>query len=642
MENINITPPLSPDWNAERLKTLKNILPDIFTNEGKLNIEELKKIIDPQSVTETERYEFRWFGKSLAKRTAFSPSDATLVFDAHRSINPTETGNIIIEGENLEVLKLLSAGYSEKIKCIYIDPPYNTGKDFVYTDNFDQDTKAYWEDAGVLENDLKVDTNTETDGRFHSNWMNMMFSRLLMARQLLREDGVIFISIDDNEVHHLRKLCDEVFGEENFVAEIVWKKRVSPANDAQWFSSDHEYVIIYAKNKEEWYPIRLQRNERQNSYYTNPDNDERGAWNSAAYTCNKSKQERPNLYYPILNPFTNELIYPKETAVWAYSTETHQEHVQQNLLYWGVDGSSKSPRKKQFLTDAQKVVPRSFLENSDVGSTQSATIEFLKIFEHNYFNYTKPVDLIIRFITLACEENDIILDFFSGSGTTGQAVMEMNAEDGGNRKFILVQIPEATDEKSEAYKAGYKKISDITIERNKRVTERILQEQNVLKEKEAQSLFTNTDNTDNKKNLDLGFKVFRLAASIFPRQVFAPSADTDEEEDIAELKRSFAAKEAQMFTLFNRNDLITEILIKKNFSLNYTLEKQTAFTHNEIVLACDGYKEMLMCLDNKLAEETVKYFSSHIDKKFLCLERALDSTQKYNLKRFMKENFIAF
>lgn len=217
MENINHYMPLSTDWNEERLETLKKLFPDLFTNEGKLNIDELKKIVDPKSVTETERYEFRWFGKSQAKRNAFTPSNATLIYDDKRSINPTASENLIIEGENLEVLKLLSTGYREKIKCIYIDPPYNTGKDFVYSDNFSQDKKAYWEDAGIIENGLKIDTNTETDGRFHSNWLNMMYSRLLIARQLLKEDGVIFISISDEEVHHLRKLCDEVFGEENFV-----------------------------------------------------------------------------------------------------------------------------------------------------------------------------------------------------------------------------------------------------------------------------------------------------------------------------------------------------------------------------------------------------------------------------------------
>ena len=264
MENIKDYMPESPDFNQERLKTLKQMFPDLFTSENKLNINELKKIIEPESITETERYEFRWFGKSNAKRNAFTPSNATLVYDQERSINPTESENLIIEGENLEVLKLLSASYREKIKCIYIDPPYNTGKDFVYSDNFTQDKKAYWEDAGIVEDGLKIDTNTETDGRYHSNWLNMMYSRLLVARQLLKEDGVIFISIDDNETHHLRKLCDDVFGENNFVANIIWEKKFAPQNDAKWFSQNHDFIVCISKNKSQWFPNLLERSAELN------------------------------------------------------------------------------------------------------------------------------------------------------------------------------------------------------------------------------------------------------------------------------------------------------------------------------------------------------------------------------------------
>ena len=246
MENINDYMPLSNDWNKERLGKLKELMPDLFTNEGKLNTNEFKKIVDSESISETERYEFRWFGKSKAKREAFTPTDATLIYDEARSVNPTESENLIIEGENLNVLKLLSNSYREKVKCIYIDPPYNTGNDFVYSDKFNQNKKEYWEDAEVTENGYKIDTNTETDGRFHSNWLNMMYSRLLIARQLLRQDGVIFISIDDNEVHHLRKLCDEVFGEGNFIECITWNKRI-PKND-KGIGNIHEYIMIYVKD----------------------------------------------------------------------------------------------------------------------------------------------------------------------------------------------------------------------------------------------------------------------------------------------------------------------------------------------------------------------------------------------------------
>jgi len=243
MENVQ-----SHDWNKERLETLKKLYPDLFANEGKVNVREIAKLMDYASVNETERYEFRWFGKSNAKREAFTPTDATLVYDEERSVNPTESENLIIEGENLAVLKLLSNSYREQVKCIYIDPPYNTGKDFVYSDSWKQDKAEYWEDAEVTENGYKIDTNAETDGRFHSNWLNMMYSRLLIARQLLKEDGVIFISIDDNEVHHLRKLCDEVFGEENFTEEIIWHygKWTSSSNSLQ---KNHDVIYMYKKNE---------------------------------------------------------------------------------------------------------------------------------------------------------------------------------------------------------------------------------------------------------------------------------------------------------------------------------------------------------------------------------------------------------
>ena len=276
MENINDLMPLSNDWNKERLTQLKNLFPDLFSNEGKLNIDELKKVIDPASVSETERYEFRWFGKSAAKRNAFTPSNATLMLDESKSVNPTESENLIIEGENLEVLKLLSTSYRDQIKCIYIDPPYNTGKDFVYSDNFTEDKKPYWEQTGVTENGVKVDTNVDTDGRYHSNWLNMMYSRLLIARALLKPDGVIFISIDDNEVHHLRKLCDEVFGEDNFVSDIIWHSKYTTSNDAKYVSRQHEHILLYAKQLDEFEIGLLDRTEEMDNAYKNPDNDQIG------------------------------------------------------------------------------------------------------------------------------------------------------------------------------------------------------------------------------------------------------------------------------------------------------------------------------------------------------------------------------
>src|SRR5690606_13180518 len=312
MENINDYMPLSNDWNKERLETLKKMFPDLFTNEGKLNINELKKVVDPESVSETERYEFRWFGKSAAKRKAFSPSNATLVFDEKRSVNPKETENLIIEGENLEVLKLLSTAYREKVKCIYIDPPYNTGKDFVYSDNYSQDKKAYWEDAGVIEEGLKIDTNTETDGRYHSNWLNMMYSRLLIARQLLREDGVIFISIDDTEIGNLRKLCDEVFGEENFISNIIWHKKYAASNDAKGIAEMHDHILCYSKS-ELFERNLLPRTEKQDVLYKYDSNDGKGLWRPDNLSVKTFSQ---SYYYPLANPNTGKEYFPPQGRCW--------------------------------------------------------------------------------------------------------------------------------------------------------------------------------------------------------------------------------------------------------------------------------------------------------------------------------------
>lgn len=647
MESINDYMPLSNDWNSERLQILKQQFPDWFTSEGNLNIEEVKKAVNPDTINETERYEFRWFGKSQAKRNAFTPSNATLVYDETRSVNPDDSENLIIEGENLEVLKLLSGSYREKIKCIYIDPPYNTGKDFVYSDNFTQDKKDYWEDVEFVENGVKIDTNAESDGRYHSNWLNMMYSRLLISRQLLREDGVIYISIDDNEVHHLRKLCDEVFGEDNFVTNIIWEKKFAPSNDAKWFSDNHDHILIYAKNKDIYRPILLERSDEAISRYKNPDNDPRGVWVSGDMTV---KTYNANNDFEITTP-SGKKINPPKGICWRFSKDKINELIDDNRVWFGESGDNV-PRIKRFLTDVKDgVTPLTIWYHKDVGHNQEATQECRKLFEgEQYFDTPKPTRLLNRISKLSLNENDIILDFFGGSGTTGHSIMDLN-KDGGNRKFILVQIPEATDEKSEAYKAKFKKISDITIERNKRVVAKIekeLAEKAKKKEGELQ-LDMVTEPTanelqtkNNKQQTGLGFKVFKLQKSNFPRVDFAPDPELDDVANLELLKKYIADKESQLVNAFNKEELMTEILLKNNFLLNYKTVPQSQFKKNEILLATDGEKETLICLDVSIDLDTVEYFKTNIDKKFICLERALDTTKKYNLKHYLGDKFNAF
>lgn len=325
-----------------------------------------------------------------------------------------EIGGLIVKSENWQALNLLQERYREQMKCIYIDPPYNTGNDeFVYRDNYQ-----------------------------HSCWLSMIVDRMDLAKHLMQNQGMVFTNIDSGEQARLHLLLNLIFGEDNFITEIIWQKRVSPANDAKWFSSDHDTILVFSKNKTECHPCRLTRNEVQTNYYQNPDNDPRGTWNSVAYTCNKSKSQRPNLYYPIINPNTNEEIYPKETAVWAYSREVHKRHLEENKLYWGKDGMSRAPRYKKFLFEAKDIVPRSIWSYTEVGSTQQATSEFLSLFPFGGFPSPKPSKLIERIAIISTEptKSETYLDFFAGSGTTANAILNLNREDKGNRKYILVEM----------------------------------------------------------------------------------------------------------------------------------------------------------------------------------------------------------
>lgn len=354
-----------------------------------------------------------------------------------RSDNPddkseTQSGNKIIHGDNLEALKALLPEYEGKIDCIYIDPPYNTGNEgWVYNDNVNDPHIKKW--LGEV-----VGQEGEDFSR-HDKWLCMMYPRLQLLQQLLSVNGAIYVSIDDNEESYLRLICDEIFGKRNFIGIISWFKKSSPSNDAQFFSNDVEYIFVYAKDKTIWRPNRLQLTEKQLQYYQNPDNDPRGPWNSATYTCNKSKDERPNLYYPITNPNTLEEIYPKPSAVWKYSKEVTEQYIKDNVIFWGNDGKAKMPRIKKFLSEHKGVVNRTLWHYDDVNHTQGASIE-LKNLGITGFATPKPTRLIERILSISTEKDSIVLDSFAGSGTTAHAVLKKNSEDSGNRKFVLVEL----------------------------------------------------------------------------------------------------------------------------------------------------------------------------------------------------------
>ena len=621
----------SPDLNAERLETLRKMFPDWFTQEGTLDINEVKKAVNTDSVEETERYEFRWFGKSKAKRNAFIPTRATLHYDEGRSVNPETTENVIIEGENLEVLKILLNGYRNKVKVIYIDPPYNTGEDFVYNDDFSEGRQAYWERTEQSEDGISLDTNSDANGRFHSNWLDMMYSRLLVARNLLRSDGVIFMSIDDHEIQHLRKISDEVFGEGNFVANIVWQKRTSP--DARCnLGAAHDYIVVYAKDKDLLKPTLnlIELTEERAAEYKNPDNDPRGRWASVDIT-GQTGHATASQFYTITTPSGKE-YKPTAGRCWALAKDTFDSLVKDNRIWFGSNGSS-IPRKKVFLSEVNGSNAWTWWTNKEVGHNQAGAKELKDILgATDIFENPKPSRLIQQILKIASKPGDLILDFFAGSGTTGYAVVSQNLKDAGNRQYILVQVPQATDENSNARRAGFKKISDITIARNKAVVEKI-------KADFDGRILTSED----QQQLDqLGFKVFTLAKSSFPRTDFAPDPEKSEEENLELFRKYVAEKEQQLSMGFDYQELITEILISRGFMLIYKLELQPSFTDNTVYLASDGAKEAYICVDNSLSDSTVDYFMQNTDTKFICIERALNSTQKFNLKNRMQDKFCAF
>ena len=404
------------------------------------------------------------------------------------------TENLYIEGDNLEVLKLLQNSYFNKVKMIYIDPPYNTGNDFIYIDDFAQNIDEYEEAKGSFDEEgNRLFKNTDTNGRFHSDWCSMIYPRLVLARNLLADDGVIFISIDDNEQENLKKICDEVFGEKNFIAQIIWERAYAPVNLKKHFSENHDYIICYAKDIDKAICNGLPRASEANDRYSNPDNDPRGIWKSDNLSVGPIVQSK---IYEIITPGGRKVL-PPEGYCWRLSKEKFKEFVKDNRIWFGKDGNNV-PSIKRFLTEVkQSITPMTIWKYSEVGHSQDAKQNLKKLFDgKSFFDYPKSVELIKRCIQLYSNESSIILDFFSGSATTAHAVMQLNAEDGGKRKFIMVQLPEKTDEKSEAFKAGYKNICEIGKERIRRAGEKIKEEAGL-----------------NGQDLDIGFRVLKLDSS---------------------------------------------------------------------------------------------------------------------------------
>ena len=422
-----------------------------------------------------ERFGLMWAGRQKAIEALQAPSYAALRPDLEKSINFDSASNVFIEGDNLEVLKLMQNAYNDRIKLIYIDPPYNTGADFVYKDDFSDPLQRYLEVTDQIDGDgNRLKANPEVDGRKHSNWLSMIYPRLVLARNLLTQDGAIFVSIDDNEVSNLRLLMDEIFGPENFVACITWHKTYSTRNDAQEFSKSHEYLIVYKRNI--WNRRLLPRAEKSNAVYKFDDRDGRGAYRTGDLTAARSGSATPRA---LINPNTGVEYFPPQGAGWRHSDSKLDELLAENRIYWGKDGKG-APQLKRYLSEVQDgTVPTTIWHYDEVGHTDKAAKEVKELIGGGIFDYPKPTDLIRRVIQLGMGTEDIVLDFFGGSGTTGHAAMLANCEDGGNRKYILVTLPETTESNPTAVAAGYAKVSEITLARLKAAAAKIGAPQNI-------------------------------------------------------------------------------------------------------------------------------------------------------------------
>ncbi|MDD3976387.1 MAG: site-specific DNA-methyltransferase [Candidatus ainarchaeum sp.] len=611
----------SEDVLNNKIKGLKDLFPEIFT-ENQIDFDKFKSIFKEDISKTNEKYSLNWVGKSESIKNIQTNSKLTLVPDKEGSINFDSTENIFIEGDNLEVLKLLNKSYFGKIKMIYIDPPYNTGNDIVYNDDFKDSKKAYLEQTGQTKDGIKQTTNTKAEGRYHSNWLSMMYPRLFIARNLLKEDGVIFVSIDDNEVHNLRHLMDEIFGEENFISQLVWKKG-GGKNDSAFLSTITEYVLIYCKSSE-LNGFLKKKADIKNYKYLDKDGKRYALTSFERQGINYSS----NSDYPIIAPDDTK-IYPGGSKEKYELRKKGQYNIKD--WCWTLSKNEYNNRKEKGLIefrkikDHYKVYYRSYFENKehpyknfiDEVTNSSGDSDLKNIFEDKkYFLYPKPIKFIKKLLCFISKskDNDIILDFFAGSGTTAHAVLDLNKLDKGNRKFICVQLPEKTPKESISYKDGYTSIADICKERIRRVITKIKSEYN----------------SEDIKDLDLGFKSFILSNSNY-------SVWNDKLEDIDNLKSQLKLFESSLISNYKDINVIYEILIKEGLSLNSNVEKLNNLS-NKVYQISDSSSKLYVCLDNKINKSIIKELNLSKEDIFICLDSALDDSLKQNLSKVLESN----
>ena len=522
-----------------------------------------------------ERYQFTWPDKKKSVLLANAPIAATLRLCREESEDFENTENLYIEGDNLDVLKLLRETYLNRVKMIYIDPPYNTGKDFIYEDDFAENSGEFLHRDGQFdEQGNRLTPNLDSNGRFHTDWLNMMYPRLCVMMDILTDDGVIFISIGDKEAKNLRKICDEIFGERNFIATIIWERSYAPISLKKHFSDNHDYILCFAKNVDNLVCNGLPRPDSTNAKYSNPDNDPRGLWRTDNLSVGPVVPEK---VYEIVTP-SGRKVWPPKGRCWIYTKERYKEMVADNRIWFGEKGDNV-PAPKRFLSEVkQGLTPMTIWKFGDVGHNQEAMRELRDLFGgEKVFDYSKPVRLIKQMISLYTQDTDIVLDFFSGSGTTAQAVMQLNSEDGGNRKFIMVQLPEPCDEKSEAYKAGYKNICEIGKERIRRAGKKIKEE----------SPLTTAD-------LDTGFRVLKLDSSNMKDVYYTPDKyDNSLFDQLTDNIKEDRTPE----------DLLFQVMLDLGILLSCKIE-QREIGGKQVFFVNDNY--LIACFDSDISDDVVK------------------------------------
>jgi len=580
----------SLDVTKQNIERLKELFPEVLTDGEKIDFDLLKTVLGEVIEDNNERYQFTWHGKKQTILGAQKPSKGTLRPVPEKSKNFDTSENLYIEGDNLEVLKLLQKSYNGKIKMIYIDPPYNTGKDFVYKDNFRNGVQNYLEQTGQLDSEGNyLSTNTESNGRIHTDWLNMIYPRIRLARSLLTEDGIFFASIDDNELSNLRNICNEIFGEKNFIATFIIEKRTNREN-RKIVSSRHDYLICYAKNyfSKERILKQLPMSDKALSNYKNPDNDPNGLWKSDPATAQAGHGTKAQ-FYDLVAPNGNIHKLPSGRC-WLYSKEEMEKHIKANRIWFGKDGNGV-PRVKTYLNAKERgLTPESIWFAEDISTNEIAKNRFKELFNGiSVFDTPKPVELVIQALKISTDSNsqDIILDFFSGSATAAHATIKLNSEDGGNRKFIMVQLPEVLDKNTEAYKEGYRTICDIGEERIRRAGEKIKQEL-IGKQKTAGML----EDTVNPESLDIGFKVLKLDKS----NIREWDADFENIEDKLDLY------ETPFIDGCSELDIVYEIMLKHGLELTYPINSFEVDGKNVYDIA---FGNLFICLASNINTQIV-------------------------------------